>query len=133
MRTYNIFISHSWTYSDHYNRLADMFKSEPYFDYRDYSVPKDSPIHNAPTTWQLREAIENQIRFCHAVVIMAGVYSSYSKWINIEIEIAKKFGKPIIAVIPWGQERASQTVQEAAHRVVRWNAAPIVQAIKDLT
>jgi len=32
--------------------------------------------------------------------IFAGVYSSYSKWINKKIENAKYFRKPIIAVEP---------------------------------
>lgn len=45
---YNIFISHSWTYSDTYDRLIDLLNSDPGFYYRNYSVPKDDPIHNAP-------------------------------------------------------------------------------------
>lgn len=46
--TYNLFISHSWAYGDAYDKLTDMLRAKPYFDYRDYSVPKDDPIHNAP-------------------------------------------------------------------------------------
>lgn len=41
---YNLFISHSWTYSDAYDRLVDLLDNASYFSYRNYSVPKDNPI-----------------------------------------------------------------------------------------
>jgi hypothetical protein len=44
------------------------------------------------------------------VLIMAGMYSAYSKWINKEIEIAKRMGKVIIAIKPFGAERISTVV-----------------------
>ena len=44
---YNLFISHSWTYGDSYDRLIEMLDDAPNFYYKDYSVPKNSPIHNA--------------------------------------------------------------------------------------
>jgi len=39
---YNLFISHSWTYSDAYDRLVDLLDNASYFSYRNYSVPKDT-------------------------------------------------------------------------------------------
>lgn len=131
MRTYNIFISHSWTYGDAYDRLTKMLKESPYFDHKDYSVPKDDPVHNAPTEWQLEEAIERQIKPCGAILIMAGKYATFSKWINKEIKIANRLQKPIIAIEPWGAEQTSTIVKDNAVVVVGWNTAPIVQAIKD--
>ena len=47
MKTHNLFISHSWTYSDSYDKLIGLMDARPYFTYRNYSVPKDDPIHNA--------------------------------------------------------------------------------------
>lgn len=128
--TYNLFISHSWTYYDAYEKLARMLDAKPYFDYKNYSVPKNDPIHNAPHVYQLKEAIKRQIQPASCVIIMAGVYSTYSKWINIEIELAKSMNKKIIAVEPWGAERTSQTVKNAADVVVGWNTDSIVNAIR---
>jgi len=34
---------------------------------------------------------------CGAIIILAGVYATYSKWINKEIAIAQKYNKPILA------------------------------------
>lgn len=130
VKTYNIFISHSWTYNKEYEGLKRLLDSDPNFDYRDYSVPKDDPIHNAKTDAQLKEAIRNQMRPASCVLIMAGVYSTYSKWINIEIELAKQMGKTIIAVEGRGSERTSATVKDNADKVVRWSTLSIVDAIR---
>lgn len=64
------------------------------------------------------------------ILILAGVYSTYSKWINIEIELAQSMGKKIIAIEPWGAERTSSKVKSAAHSIVRWNTDSIINAIR---
>ena len=127
---YNLFISHSWSYSDQYNRLVALLNAAPYFSYKNYSVPKDDPIHNAPYQYQLREAICRQMQPASCVIILAGVYSSYSKWINIEIELVKSMNKKIIAVEPWGSLRTSLAVKSAADEIVGWNTSSIVRAIR---
>ena len=133
---YNLFISHSWSYGDQYDRLVDLLDSHPYFYYRNYSVPKNDPIHNANNDKQLREAIKNQMAHASCVLVLAGVYSTYSKWINIEIDLAKNgflFSKPIIAVEPWGAERTSAIVKDNADRIVKWQASSIIKAIRELS
>ena len=82
MRTHNLFISHSWAYSGSYERLVELLDSRSYFAYRNYSVPRDDPIHNAQSTAALKAAIERKMRPCGVVVVLAGVYATYSKWIN---------------------------------------------------
>ena len=72
---------------------------------------------------------------CHVVLILAGVYATYSKWINIEIDLAQQGftrAKPIIAIRPWGSERISERVRLAASKVVGWNTESVVRAIRDL-
>ncbi len=134
MRQYSIFISHSWAYSDGYEKLIALLDADPRFNYKDYSVPKDDPIHNAPNSAQLSAAIQNQMRFCDVIIMLAGVYSTYSDWINKEIKLAKGFTvpKPILAIEPFASERTSQTVKDNADRIVKWNTSSIVSAIRDL-
>lgn len=130
---YNIFISHSWCYSDAYDRLVELLNARGRFNFRNFSVPKDNPIHNAPNQQDLYNAIYNQIRPASVVLIMAGVYSTHSKWINHEINIAKtKFAtpKPIIAVRPWAQTNVSTVVSNASDEMVGWNTESIVSAIR---
>ncbi|MGH1601251.1 TIR domain-containing protein [Campylobacter majalis] len=129
---YNLFISHSWTYSDQYKRLVSLLDQKLRFCYKNYSVPENNPIHNASSTTALKLAIKEQIRPASCVLILAGVYSTYSKWINIEIELAKDMNKKIIAIQPWGSERTSTIVKEAADIIVAWNADSIVRAIREI-
>ena len=128
--TYNLFISHSWTYGDAYDRLVDMLNAKPYFSYKNYSVPKYDPIHNVSNDYQLKEAIRRQMQPASCILILAGVYSTYSKWINIEIELAQSMNKKIIAVEPWGASRTSAVVKNAANETVGWNTSSIVRAIR---
>ena len=133
LKTHNLFISHSWQYSDYYDGLCKLLDNRSYFYYQNYSVPKDDPIHTKGTDKELIEAIYNRLRLCHVVLILGGVYSTYSKWINKEILIAnERFSnpKPIIGIKPWGQERISSIVQENAIEVVGWNTESIVTAIR---
>ena len=132
MKAYHLFISHSWTHSDAYDKLVALLRKRPNFEFRDYSVPKDDPIHTNGTTEQLRVAISQQMQPCGVVLILAGVYSTYSKWINREVEIAKSKKKPIIAIEPWASEKTSQYVKESANEIVGWNTNSIVSAIRKL-
>lgn len=130
---YKIFISHSWSYSDAYERLICLLENAQDFEFLDYSVPKDDPIHYAETDEELELAIEEQIRPVRCVIIPAGVYATYSKWINIEIDIAKRLGKSIIAVKPWGSKHTSEVVKKNADMIVNWNTSSIVDAIQRLS
>jgi hypothetical protein len=137
-RQIHVFISHSWTYEEHYNALAGWIFDEKWtsgqasLDFRNFSVPKNDPIHNARNDKQLREAIFNQIARSHVIVIPTGVYASYSRWIQEEIDGAAIYGKPILAVNPWAQERKSDAVQSAASNIVGWNKKSVIDGIWQL-
>ncbi|MDO8160456.1 molecular chaperone Tir [Bacillus toyonensis] len=130
---YNLFISHSWAYNNEYEGLLELLNKDEGFIYKNYSVPKDDPIHNANNDKELREAIKRQMSSCHVVIILAGVYASYSKWIDEEIQLAKTgflFPKKIIAVERFGSQRTSKKVKDNADVIVKWNSKSLIKAIK---
>ena len=137
MSTYQIhvFISHSWAHSGHYETLADWIFDRNWsvgqasLNLRDFSVPKDDPIHNAPDGKRLREAIFAQIARSHVVVIPTGMYANYSYWIQKEIDGSNQKGKPILGVNPWGQQRTSSIVSSAAAETVGWNSQSVIKGI----
>lgn len=136
MKTHNLFISHSWDYGNHYNRLIDLLENRPYFDFKDYSVPKDDPVHDADDDKELRDAIKAQMKPCGVILIVAGVYATYSKWIKIEIDLAQdgfKEPKPILAIKPRENVNLSTVVKDAADEIVNWNSDSIVAAIRRLS
>ncbi len=131
----HIFISHSWAYSNHYTKLYDWIFDENWsvgqasLVFLDYSVPKDDPIHNANSDRALREAIFRKIVRSHVVVIPTGMYVNYSKWIQKEIDGAEEKKKPILGVNPWGQQRISRVVTNAADKLVGWQKKSVVGGI----
>ena len=134
MKTYNIFISHSWAYSGFYDGLINFLDNARYFSYNDHSVPIHDPIHTNGTDKQLHNAIYNKIQGCHVVLVPTSISSTYSKWINKEIKIAREGfivgSKPIIGINPLSQENISSIVRENANEIVKWRSDSIIDAIK---
>jgi hypothetical protein len=134
----HVFISHAWSYSGHYQTLEKWIFSTEWNSggvpllFRDFSIPKTDPIHNAKTDKALKEAIFNKIRRSHVIVIPCGMYASYSYWIQKEIDGAKFYKKPILAVNPWAQQRKSSVVINNSDKQVGWNQKPVVQSVFDL-
>ncbi|MFN7204380.1 MAG: TIR domain-containing protein [Pseudanabaena sp.] len=137
-RQIHVFISHAWDYSEHYATLALWIFDEKWtagqasLDFRDYSIPKSDPIHNVKNTTQLQNAIFTQIARSHVVVIPSGMYATYSYWIQKEIDGAKLYNKPILAVNPWGQQKKAGVVLSNADDGVGWNKQPLINAIWQL-
>ena len=130
-KTYRLFISHSWAYGDAYEKIIKFFEDQN-LDYYDHSVPINDPIHTNGTDKELREAIDAKIKGTSCLVILAGVYATYSKWIQKEIDIAVSYGKPILAVEPWDSEKTSKIVKDNATKIVKWQSKSVVDGIKEI-
>ncbi len=134
-RTRSLFISHTWSFGDQYEKLCKLLDQASDFSYKNYLVPPDDPIHDAGNLPRLYSAIRNQMEPCHVVLIMAGMYATFSKWIEAEIAIAGRefrVPKPIVAVRPWSHAKVSYTVEVSASKLVDWSADSIVSAILEV-
>lgn len=137
-RTFNIFISHAWKYSSEYSRLEALLNSvreNPLrkFNYKNYSVPKHNPLVDPKTEVgfrKLKSELDGQISPTSCVLIISGMYVAYRPWIQLEINIANKYHKPIIGVIPRGQINIPLEVKNSAYELVGWNTESIVAAIR---
>lgn len=131
----SVFVSHSWSYSDHYDRLAGWIFGESWnaggtpIIFHNTSVPRDNPIHYAPNDAALQAAIFERLKVSDVIVVPTGMYSTHSKWIGKELKGAKHHGKKIVAVNPWAQERKSSVVQAVANETVGWNKDSVVNAV----
>ena len=137
-RQIHVFISHAWAHSGHYDTLASWIFDKNWsvgqasLDFRNFSIPKDDPIHNVTSTLQLKNAIYNQIARSHVIVIPTGMYAAYSNWIQKEIEGSKQYTKPILAVNPWGQQKNAEVVTGNADQSVGWNKQSVINGIWNL-
>lgn len=137
MKTYNIFISHAWKYSEHYYKVVqwlDEAQAEGKFTWKNYSVPQHDPLIDPNTSTgktKLKTALDAQIKPTSIVIILSGMYAAHSDWIDFEIDTAVSYGKYIIGVKPWGQERIPTKVTNNADIMVGWNKSSIVNAVAD--
>jgi hypothetical protein len=129
LRIYDIFIAHVWDYNDDYHRLVGLLDNAANFSWRNYSVPEHDPLGGGSDA-RLRAEIDKQIRPVHVVLALSGVYASHRDWIQEELTMASAYGKPIVGLYPWGNQRGSAVVQRHAVEMVNWSTVSIVDAIR---
>ncbi|MDR1818800.1 MAG: TIR domain-containing protein [Methanobrevibacter sp.] len=127
--TYNIFISHSWKYNDEYYKI-EKWIDDSISDWRNMSVPEHD-AKKADTDKELERMIDNNIKNSSGVIIISGMYTNHSKWIDKEIDIASKYGKSIIGIKPRGNERTPNKIYDNAKIIVNWNSTSLINAIKE--
>lgn len=127
---YNVFISHSWDYHSHYDKVLEWLKSSN-IKINDYSVPITDPFDYMRKI-KLREAITEQIRHASVVIILGGMYAAHSEWINYEIDEAIRMDKTILGIYPWGQERTPEKITSNANLMVHWNRDSVIEGFKSL-
>lgn len=133
LKIYDLFISHAWKYGEEYDRLINLLNAAPYFYYRNYSAPKDKPLvapDSAVTKMILKTCIDKKIRPVNVVIILSGMYYYYHDWMQVEMNIARSYHKPIIAIKPWGNQLVPQQIADISSIVVNWNTDSIVSAIR---
>jgi hypothetical protein len=127
LRTYSIFISHDWEYSDDYYRICQFLDDATNFAWRNLSVPEHAPLD---TDDMLQKNLRDQVRPADVMLVLAGMYTARSRWMDWEMEFARRIGKPIIGIRPWGNVQLPVVVQNNATEIVGWNTDSIVNAIR---
>lgn len=133
LRHYNIFISHAWKYGEEYERLEEMLRAAPSFKFLNWSAPSDKPlipIGTRTSDIKICEKIRNKIKMADCVLALGGMYAAHSDWMQVEIDIAKTLGRPIIGIRPWGNKPYPTNILIASKVDVGWNTSTIVQAIR---
>lgn len=128
-KTYKLFISHRWEYSDLLDRLKKLLNNRGYFSAEYKQVEKGHPI-NSEYAPAIKAQITRRLQDSDIVLAIAGVSSSNSEWIAWEMDKAKELGLNVVGVIPWGAQRISQEVYSRSVVDVHWNTESVVDAIK---
>jgi len=129
-KQYNVFVSHSWEYDEHYERIVDFLDEVPSLKWQNHSVPSTDPLP-VDTESALRSELRNQMKTASVVVVSSGMYGAHSTWIPEEMELAGGLGKPVIAIIPEGQSKVPEKIQEVAETQVGWRKASLVDALAE--
>jgi hypothetical protein len=126
LRSYRVFISHSWDYGYDYERVVRFLYEARNFRWENLSVPEHDPLQSDDLAYLLR----NQMRPADIFLIIAGMYAAHREWIDFEMSFARRIGRPIIGIIKRGSERVPVAIQKAATEIVGWNGNSIVGAIR---
>lgn len=129
LRKYHLFISHAWQYNAAYYRLVSLLNGTNNFEWVNYSVPEHKPADVNNKT-ELEKALRYCIRPAQCVLVISGMYVSYRKWIQYEIDLASEWRKPIIGIKPWGNENIPSEVSSVAQSLVGWQTTSIVEAVR---
>jgi len=112
--------------------MMEFLRAAPNFSFSNYSVPEGDG-YGRMSVARLQEELRDQIRPVHVAIIIGGMWTSYSDWIQFEIEFAKSINKPILGIRPWGSLMTPTAVTAAADEIVGWNTDSMVSAIRRLT
>lgn len=128
VKTHTVFVSHSWDYDKQLKSMKSLIekKGTITIDYSEVTV--DKPINSEDVTY-IRRVLKNKIINSDVFLVMAGMYTSYSDWMQWEIDTAKENRVPIIAVKPRGAERIPVIIQNNVDVIVGWNSNSIVNNI----
>src|SRR5262249_7426978 len=96
-RTYNLFLSHAWDYSEEYEGLVGLLNGAWSFSWKNLSIPQDNPVARHPwlplSPRQVWKEIDKRVQEADCVLILAGMYIKHRGFIQGEIEAANEFGK----------------------------------------
>ena len=132
---YHIFISHAWKYNEDYNKVVSWLneaQKDGILTWSNYSVPSHDPLIDPNTIVgknRLKALIDNQIRPASKILVLSGMYSAYSDWIEYEVKKSVELKKYIIGIKPWGQERIPMIIQNNSNTIVGWNKSSVISAI----
>lgn len=133
MATYPIFLSYSWAEQDGTERITSLMENYRLrtedFAYEYYSVSKDDPVQFLPSNKALASAIETQMKQCSCLIILAGVYEEFKRWINLELDAAKKLKIPVILVEAVSPKHTNFKEKRAACATVKWDVQELGDAI----
>jgi hypothetical protein len=84
---------------------------------------------------QLRWNLESQIVPVEVVLLLSSVFAQQGsrKWIDFEIEIAKKHSKPIIAIPLWGETAVLPDIARIADLTGTWDVPKLLELIDELS
>lgn len=92
LRIYDLMISDAWRYGDDYHRFVEMLHAARHFEWRNFSIPEDDPIHSTSEP-RVGRALAEQVRRSQAVLMLGGLYATHSDWLHREVDMAEGYGE----------------------------------------
>lgn len=133
-KTYDVFITHAWRFHADWTKLTELLDQMPGLSWRNFSLPWHDPAISPNTEMGgkfIRDCLESQIVPSQVVVLLAGVYEirSAKYWIEMEIEMARKYQKPIVGVPAINKETIPDEIYSVCDAIANWNGPHLLKNI----
>ncbi len=115
--------------------MVDVLNTQGIRAWRNFSLPWYDPALDprTPEGGQIvRRHLEVQIIPCDAVLLLSGVYDQPGcrKWVDSEVEMARRHHKPVIAIPPIGAVEPTAEARALADTVAPWDAVAIMTLVR---
>lgn len=136
-KNYDIFMTHAWRFHEDWTQLSALIDKLPGITWRNFSLPWHDPAMNPNTEIGgkfIHDFLERQIIPSKIVILLEGVYDikSARRWVDLEVEMAKKHNKPIIGIPAIGQSEVSAEVQKLCDECVGWDGDKITTVMENV-
>lgn len=135
-KSYDLFLTHAWRFHDDWVRFSELMDNIPGVAWRNFSLPWHDPAMTPDTEAGgrfIRNFLESQIIPVQGVILLAGVYEvkSNRRWLDMEIEIARKHNKPIIGIPAVGKAAMPEEISLFCDAVGEWDGEKLIAIIDD--
>lgn len=130
-KNYSVFISHRWDYNGQLVSLKDLLNNESGLIASYEEVTVDQPINSQNANY-IKTVLKRKILDSDVFIVVAGMYTAYSDWMEWEINTAVNNGVPILGIRPRSAQRIPSLVSDNAGAIVGWYTPSIVNAIRQL-
>jgi hypothetical protein len=136
-KTYDIFVTHAWRFHEDWTKFSELMDKIPGVAWRNFSLPWHDPAMSPNTEVGgrfIRSFLEGQIIPVHVVILLAGVYEirSARRWVDVEVEMARKHNKPIIGLPAHNKETVPDEVSAMCDVNSGWDGARIIATIGEV-
>ncbi len=136
-QNYDIFITHAWRFHDDWVKFSDLMNTIPSLAWRNFSLPWHDPAVSPNTEVGgrfIRDFLESQIMPAHVMILLVGVFEirSARRWVDMEVEMAKKHNKPIIGIPAINKEIMPPEVSEMCDAICGWDGEQIVTSMREV-
>jgi hypothetical protein len=135
--TYDVFISHSWRYDDEWTAMVALLDKTLGARWRNWSLPWHDPGLDRFTPSghaELLQILDGQISVCRTVLVLADVCKGQrgDTWVRIEIDLAKKYGKPVFGIGHRRDGGFPRQFREEMAAIVPWSQKSIVPLLEPI-
>lgn len=126
----HLVMSRSRDFRELYETVCEWLNTTNYFKWTDDSVTYNDELERGDLKRRrllLRRRIEN----CNCVVLFAEMYGTYQEWMDLVIDMANEFHKPLIGVKARDESPMPKRMQINCRASARCQRSTIVAAIQE--